>query len=66
MARLAKATETGPLPLEKVGPGSFCSYLEAVHRDEHKLAEMKLDHRTLCEWKGGSLSSSKPITSLCK
>lgn len=34
MARLAKATETGPLPLEKVGPGSFCGYLGAVHRDE--------------------------------
>lgn len=37
MARLAEATEAGTLPSEKVGYGSFFSFLGAIHRDEHEL-----------------------------
>lgn len=44
MARLVKTTDTGTLPSEKSGPGSFCSYLGAVHKDEHKLTYVKLDY----------------------
>lgn len=44
MARLVKTTDTGTLPSEKSGLGSFCSYLGAVRKDEHKLMYMKLEY----------------------
>lgn len=44
MAGLAKATETGSLPSENMGPGSFFSFLGEIHRDEQELTKMKLDY----------------------